>query len=84
MLRSLTPATIVDLAALWKIALAALCGGVGVTAIFGFGILRGEAAEEARERGDGGAVALNGAIVVACGVVCLAAIVFGVLAMMHK
>ena len=55
-----------------------------MTAIFGFGILRGEAAEQARERGDGGAVALNGVVVAACGLVCVAAIVFGVLAMMHK
>lgn len=77
-------ASVVDFAALWKIALAALCGGVGVTAIFGVGVLRGEAVERARERGDGAAVVVNGAIVAACGLVCVAAVVVGVVAMTHK
>jgi hypothetical protein len=77
-------ASVVDLAALWKIALAALCGGVGVTAIFGVGVLRGEAAGRARERGDTAAAALNGLIVAACALVCVAAIVVGVVAMTHK
>ncbi|MGX6449338.1 hypothetical protein ACVU7I_14920 [Patulibacter sp. S7RM1-6] len=77
-------AEIVDLDALWKIALAALCGGVGVTAVFGIGVLRGEALLAARRRGGGGAVAVNGLVVAACAVVCVAAIVAGVLAMTHK
>lgn len=77
-------ASVVDFAALWKIALAALCGGVGVTAIFGVGVLRAEAAERARERGQGAAVAVNAAVVVACTLVCVAAIVVGVVAMVHK
>jgi hypothetical protein len=77
-------ASVVDLAALWKIALAALCGGAGVTAIFGVGVLRGEAIGRARERGDSAAVARNGVVVAGCALVCVAAIVVGVVAMMHK
>jgi hypothetical protein len=76
--------SVVDLDALWKILLIALCGGVGVTAVFGFGVLRLEALESAREHDDRGAVLVNGAAVAACAAVCLAAIVFGVLAMTHK
>ncbi|MEV4420258.1 hypothetical protein AB0L40_09830 [Patulibacter sp. NPDC049589] len=77
-------ASVVDLDALWKIALIALCGGVGVTAVFGIGVLHAEALDAARGDGRTGAVLLNGAVVVACGLVCLAAIVVGVLAMTHK
>ncbi|WP_026912702.1 hypothetical protein [Patulibacter minatonensis] len=77
-------AQVVDLDALWKIVLIALGGGVGVTAIFGFGVLRGEALEQARTEGRSTAVLVNGALVALCGAVCLAAIVFGVIAMTHK
>jgi len=76
--------SVVDLDAIWKIVLIAFCGGVGVTAIFGVGVLRAEALEEAREHGRTGAAILNGAVVAACAAVCLAAIVVGVLAMTHK
>jgi hypothetical protein len=77
-------AAIVDWAALWKIALVAFGGGVGVTAIYGFLVLRADALERARERGQGAAVALNGALVAVCGAICLAALVLGLVAMTHK
>jgi hypothetical protein len=77
-------ASVVDLDALWKIALIALCGGVGVTAVFGFGVLRLEALESAREEGQGGGVLANGLVVALCAAVCVAAIVVGVVAMTHK
>jgi hypothetical protein len=77
-------ASVIDFDALWKIVLIALCGGVGVTAVFGVGVIRSEALFQARERGDQGAVLLNGTAVVACGLICLAAVVVGVLAMTHK
>jgi hypothetical protein len=73
---------LIDWSALLKILLVALCGGVGVTAIFGFGVLRLEAFDDARSQGRGGAA--NLVVVGLCGAVCLAAVVIGILAMMHK
>lgn len=77
-------ASVVDLDALWKIVLIALAGGVGVTTVFGVGVLRGEALEQARSEGRTSAVVVNGAVVALCALVCLAAIVAGIVAMTHK
>ncbi len=77
-------ASVVDLDALWKIVLIALGGGVGVTAIFGFGVLRLETLDQARADGRTATALVAGATVALCAVVCLAAVVFGVLAMTHK
>ena len=76
-------AALVDTSALWKIVLCAFAGGVGITAIFGYGIMRLEALQEARERRESGAVALNG-VVALCAAICLAAVAVGLLAMTHK
>jgi hypothetical protein len=77
-------AALVDTAALWKITLIAFGGGVGITAIYGFMITRAGALARARERGQGGAAALNATLVGVCGAICLAAIVLGLIAMTHK
>jgi hypothetical protein len=76
-------ATIVDLNAIWKILLAAFAVGVGVTAIFGQGALAAARISTARRERRGGVVA-DGLVVVLAAVVCVAAIVVGFLAMMHK
>jgi hypothetical protein len=76
-------ATIVDIAAIWKILLAAFAVGVGVTAIFGEGAIAAARISIARREGrspspaDGLAIALAAAV-------CVAAIVIGFIAMMHK
>jgi len=77
-------AAIVDWHALWKIALVAFVGGVGVTALYGFLVMRAEALERARERGETATVAANGLVVGVCAAVCLAALVLGFIAMTHK
>ena len=68
----------VDLDALWKILLAALIAGVGLTAVFGEGVA---AFERARR---GSAVAANGLVVALVAAVCLTALAAGLLAMTHK
>jgi hypothetical protein len=77
-------ATLVDTDALWKIVLAAFGGGVGITAIYGFAVMRAEAAAKARHRGAGGTVALNSVLVAVSGAVVIAALVVGFVAMTHK
>jgi hypothetical protein len=74
-------ATIVDVHALWKILLAALLVGVGVTALFG----QGAAAAE-RLSGDrsAGAAVRDSAIVALTAAVCLAALVLGAITMTQK
>ena len=76
-------ATIVDLDAMWKILLAALAVGVGVTAIFGQGALAAARISTARRERRGGLVA-DGLVIAVAAAVCVAAIVVGFLAMMHK
>ena len=68
----------VDVDALWKILLAALLVGVGLTALFGEGV----AALERTRRGS--AVAANALIVALAAAVCLAALAAGFVAMTHK
>lgn len=75
-------AGLVDWDALWKIVLIALCGGVGVTAIFGVAVIRLEAYDVAREQHRSGATDL--AIAGLCGAVCVAAVVAGLLAVLSK
>jgi hypothetical protein len=76
-------ATIVDLDAMWKILVAAFAVGVGVTAVFGQGALAASRLAEAR-RERRAALLADGLLVGLAAVVCLAAIVIGFLAMMHK
>jgi hypothetical protein len=77
-------ATIVDLNAIWKILLAAFAVGVGVTAIFGQGALAATRISIARREGRGGGLAADSLVVALAAVVCVAVIVVGFLAMMHK
>jgi len=77
-------ATIVDFNALWKILLAAFAVGVGVTAIFGQGALAAARLTAARRQGRGDALVADRLLVGLAGIVCLAAIVVGFIAMMHK
>jgi hypothetical protein len=77
-------ATIVDLHALWKILLAALLVGVGVTALFGQGALAAERIAGERAEGRPAALARDGLVVLAAAAVCIAALVAGVIAMTQK
>ena len=77
-------ATIVDLAALWKILIAVFAVGVGVTAIFGEGALAVAQITQARRNGRSEDLLLNGLLVALAAVVCVAALVIGFLAMTHK
>ena len=77
-------ATIVDLDAIWKILLAAFAVGVGVTAIFGQGALAATRIATARRERRGGGVVADGLVVAFAAAVCVAAIVIGFIAMMHK
>jgi hypothetical protein len=77
-------ATIVDFSALWKVLLIVLAVGVGLTAMFGQGIVSFERLGEARRAHDTGAVVLNGLVVAVVALVCVAALVVGCIAMTHK
>ena len=76
-------AAIVDVAALWKIVVAVFAVGVGATAIFGQGAMALARIEQSRREGRGGA-ALDVAVVALAGLVCVAALVVGFIAMTHK
>lgn len=76
-------ATIVDWSALGKGALVALVGGVGVVTAFSLVVLAGSRITTSRRSG-GRAAAGDIALITAGGLVCLAALVVGLLAMMHK
>jgi hypothetical protein len=58
--------------------------GVGVTAIFGQGALAAERLRDARQRGRTGDVLVNGLVVALAGLVCLGALVIGLIAMTHS
>jgi hypothetical protein len=77
-------ATIVDIDAIWKILLAAFAVGVGVTAIFGEGAIAATRIAAARREGRSGETLANALMIGFAGLVCIAAIVIGFLAMMHK
>jgi hypothetical protein len=77
-------ATIVDIDAIWKILLAAFAVGVGVTAIFGEGAIAARRIATARREGRMGETLLNAFVVGFAGLVCIAAIVIGLIAMLHK
>jgi hypothetical protein len=77
-------ATIVDIDAIWKILLAAFAVGVGVTAIFGEGAIAATRITAARRQGRSGATIVNALVVGLAGLVCVAAIVIGFIAMLHK
>ena len=76
-------ATIVDIAAIWKILLAAFAVGVGVTALFGQGAIA--AARISVARREGRSVPMGDGVVIAlAAVVCVATLVIGFIAMLHK
>jgi hypothetical protein len=77
-------ATIVDIDAIWKILLAAFAVGVGVTAVFGEGALAAARIAAARRNGRPVETAADALVVVFAGLVCVAAIVIGFIAMLHK
>jgi hypothetical protein len=77
-------ATIVDIDAIWKILLGAFAVGVGVTAIFGEGALAAQRIAAARRDGRPAETAADALVLVFAAIVCVAAIVIGFLAMMHK
>jgi hypothetical protein len=77
-------ATIVDIDAIWKILLGAFAVGVGVTAIFGEGALAAARIAVARREGRPAETAADTLVVVFAGLVCVAAIVVGFIAMLHK
>jgi hypothetical protein len=77
-------AAIVDLAALWEIVVAVFAVGVGATAIFGQGAMALARIEQARREGRAGVAALDVAVVALTGLVCVAALVIGFIAMTHK
>jgi hypothetical protein len=80
-------ATIVDVHALGKILLAALIVGVGVTFLFGQGALAAERITQARagNRTSTTATLLRDTTLIAIALAaCIAAIVFGVIAMTNK
>jgi hypothetical protein len=76
--------TIIDTAELWKIVVAILIVGVGVTAVFGEGAFALERYVAARREHRGGAVLANGAELALVALVCIACLVAGVVAMTHK
>jgi hypothetical protein len=75
-------ATIVDLHALWKILVAALAVGVGVTFLFGQGALAAERLTQRRASGAG--LLRDGALVTVAAAACIVALIFGVVAMTNK
>jgi hypothetical protein len=77
-------ATIIDGGAVWKIVVAVLIAGVGLTTLFGEAVRSAQRLQVARRDGSTAAVALNGLVIGVAAVVCAAAVVVGVLAMMHK
>jgi hypothetical protein len=77
-------ATIVDWSAIWKVFVVALACGVGLTALFGEGVVSLERLAAARRSGRTGAILLSGATVALTALVCLAALIAGFIAMTHK
>jgi hypothetical protein len=80
-------ATIVDFHALWKILLAALAVGVGVTFLFGQGALAAERITQARASNaptSATSTVRDGALVTLAAAACIAALVLGVVAMTNK
>jgi hypothetical protein len=77
-------ATIVDIDAIWKILLAAFAVGVGVTAIFGEAALAAARITAARRNGRPTETAADVLVVTLAAIICVAAIVVGFVAMLHK
>jgi hypothetical protein len=76
-------ATIVDIDAIWKILLAAFAVGVGVTAIFGEGAIAASRIATARREGRS-AHLTDGLVIALAAIVCVATLVVGFTAMIHK
>ena len=77
----LTLASLINGSALWRIVLASFIGGAGVAIAFGvllLGLSRGTAATGPTQRVGGYAVS------VVCAVFCIAAVVIGIYATVHK
>lgn len=77
-------ATLIDLGALWRILVVVLVVGVGITALFGEGLVSLGRLASARRAGRGGRVALSAVTIALAAVVCVAALVAGFVAMTHK
>lgn len=77
-------ATVVDLAALWKILAAAVLISVGVTGVFARGAIAAERWGHARRSGDVRTLVLSGAVLTGVAIVCLGVLALGVVAMTHK
>ena len=73
----------VDVDALWKIVLVALAGGVGVTAVYGFGLVGHSRITGARAAGQRPAVA-DVALTAVAGGVCVAAVALGLYSLTRK
>lgn len=79
MLALATP--VIDGSALWKIILVSLVAGAGSAIAFGFALLGLARAQDAE---NGGVKLLNYTLFAVCALYVLAAIVFGLYAMLHK
>ena len=80
-------ATIIDFHALWKILLAALAVGVGVTFLFAQGALAAERLTQARagnRRSSATAFLRDGTLITIALAACIGALVLGVIAMTDK
>jgi hypothetical protein len=77
-------ATVVDIAAILKILLAALVVGVGVTAVYGQAAQAAGRLARARRDGDTAEVVGSALIIGVAAVLCLAALALGFVAMTHK
>jgi NADH:ubiquinone oxidoreductase subunit 6 (subunit J) len=71
----------INWSALWKIIVAALIGGAGVVVVFGFLLLAVKRAQGAKS--EGGKIA-NYALGGLCGLLCVGAVVVGIVAMADK
>lgn len=77
-------AQVVKWSALGNEALIALIGGVGVVVAYGFVVIGSTRMGIARREGHGGAAIGHLALAVVGGLICVAAIVLGIIAMTHK
>jgi hypothetical protein len=77
-------ASVVDLAALWKILVATLLVGSGLTALYAIGVRSLARLAAARRDGVGADVAAHALVVAVVTTACACAVVLGVVAMTHK
>jgi hypothetical protein len=80
------PATLIDTAALWKIVVIGVVGGVGVVAAMSMLMASMARRRQARDQATGGHMTIVAAnlTILACGAFCLAAVAVGLYAMTQK